>query len=131
MLNPFLILKVPLDATDEQVRVAYRTALQANPPEGDPVKFQEVQEAWKLLGDERSRWKCRLFQPYSAPEGPLAALTAYCQLPGGLQPLGPQPLREWLRACVASPSASVGPASAQAVSPFANRSAQPKKKKKR
>jgi hypothetical protein len=126
-MNPFLVLNLPATATDEQVRAAYRVAIQQNPPEGDAEKFQAVQEAWQQLQDERSRWKARLFPVAAHCDGPRAALLEYLQLPGRLQPLGQPVFQKWLQACAVPTAASTPPPR----SAFAGRSSQPKKKKKR
>ncbi len=125
-MNPFLILNVPLDATDDQVRKAYQTALQSCPPEGDPVRFQAVQEAWSQLRDERSRWKARLLPPPPATDGPMDALIALARLPGQRRPLGLPAFRQWLQACSAPPEKPAASSSAGA-----QQKSKPKNKRRR
>lgn len=58
MKNFYALLRVPRDATKEQIRSAYRQlALQTHPdqPGGDPARFREVREAYETLVDEARR----------------------------------------------------------------------------
>ena len=59
-MNPFLVLNLPLGATDADVRAAYQSLLRRFPPERRPEKFQIIQEAYQSLRTERERWNWRL-----------------------------------------------------------------------
>lgn len=61
MPDPFIVLGVPENADDAQVRAAYLEAVRRFPPERAPEMFQYVSEAHKALGDEVSRARVRLF----------------------------------------------------------------------
>ncbi len=101
-MNPFLVLNVPLEATDAQVRAAWQAGVQKYSPESDPDRFQAIQEAWQQLKDERARWKARTLLPVSDGAGPLDALVNFARLPGRFSPPGLPAFRSWLQACLAA-----------------------------
>jgi DnaJ domain len=107
-MNPYLVLNVPLDVTDDQVRRAYHAAVQECPPERDSARFQSVQEAYTHLKDERARWNWRLYCP-TRQLSPMGALLEYSRLPGRAKPLGEEAMNQWLEACLPSPSPSPKP----------------------
>lgn len=73
MPTHYEVLGVPEDASDEQVRHAYRTlAKEAHPDRsGDPARFQVVTEAYEVLSDpvRRATYDRRL-RPAAAPVRP-------------------------------------------------------------
>ena len=54
-MNPFGVLGVPHTADDAALKRAYFKKLREHPPETDPKKFQEVQEAFEILRDPARR----------------------------------------------------------------------------
>lgn len=58
MKNYYVILEVPTDASDEQIRSAYRKQVKALHPDHygeDSGPFKEVQEAYHVLSDPEQR----------------------------------------------------------------------------
>jgi curved DNA-binding protein CbpA len=103
MINPYLILNVPLTATDAQIRAAWQRAVQEHPPERDALRFQEVQEAWQALRDARARaaWAVR---PREAPAAsPADALLLYATRQKNMTPPGATAFRAFLQACSQPP----------------------------
>lgn len=98
-MNPFLVLDVPADAGDEDVRAAYRDLLRRFPPEREPERFQQIQDAYELLRTAEDRWRWRLLHLEDDPSGPLAALEAFARLPGRMRPPGAKAFRGLLRGC--------------------------------
>ena len=60
-MDPFFVLDLPLDATDEQVEQRYRELAARFPPDRRPGVFDEVSRAYQALRDARSRVATRLF----------------------------------------------------------------------
>lgn len=61
MRDPYLILKVSPDATDEAVQEAYLQAVRDCPPERDAQHFQAVRQAYETLRTEKLRLQYELF----------------------------------------------------------------------
>jgi len=98
MMNPFIVLDLPPDCTDEQVRAAYHKLLRQYPPESFPVEFQMIQESATALKTARDRWRCHLFHLPSGTESPLEVLHQFCRLPGRARPPGFPAFKSLLRA---------------------------------
>lgn len=102
-MNPFLVLNVPPDTTDEEVRAAYQRLVRRFPPEHCPEEFQLIQEAYQLLTTERKRWNWRItHEPTHALNDPLTALEHYAHLPDRAKPPGAQAFRTFLRHCASA-----------------------------
>lgn len=102
MNHPFLILEVPADATDEQVRAAYQVKLRRYPPEHHPEHFQMIQEAYQTLRTARDRRNWQLLHLEDSADGPLEKLEAFARFPGRMKPPGAGPFRSLLRSCAAA-----------------------------
>ena len=63
-MNPYLVLDLPLEAGDAEVRAAYQDLLRRYPPELRPEGFQLVQEAYEKLRTGRDRWQWRLLHVF-------------------------------------------------------------------
>ena len=61
MLDPYLILGVSRETTDDEVRKAYLIAIRNCPPEQDSVRFQRAQRAYDTIKTQRLRLKHGLF----------------------------------------------------------------------
>ena len=101
-MNPFLVLDVPLDVSDDGVRAAYQTLLRRHPPERSPERFQQIQEAYQKLRTVRDRWRWCLLHQYDGHDGPLEALAMFARLPGRMRPPGAPALRVFMRGCAAA-----------------------------
>ncbi len=98
-MNPFLVLDVPVDATDEQVRAAYQNLLRRYPPERRPGEFQTIQEAYQATRTAADRHHWLLFHLPTERIGPLEALENFARLPGRMKPPGAAAFRSFLRGC--------------------------------
>ena len=98
-MNPFLVLNLPLDCTDEQVRAAYHGLLRQHTPEQDPAGFQLLQEAYAALRTESDRWRWHLLNHDAPAESPLEALEAFSRLPGRARPPGAAAFQSLLNSC--------------------------------
>lgn len=100
-MNPFLVLHVPVTASDADIRRAYLSAVQECPPEKDAARFQAVQEAWRQIGEARARWATVLVPPPPPPgqDSHLQAARHYSRLPGKLKPVPAPVLRAWFTDC--------------------------------
>ncbi len=101
-MNPFLVLDVALDVSDDEVRAAYQRLVRRYPPERHPRQFQQIQEAYQMLRSERERWRwCLLNLPEETGRagGPLEVLADFAALPGRMRPPGAAALRTLLRGC--------------------------------
>lgn len=61
MFKSFLLLELPMDASDEQIRKRYLEFVKRYPPEKEPDKFHSITSAYEDIKDQRSRVKSRLF----------------------------------------------------------------------
>ncbi len=98
-MNPFLVLDVPVDATDEQVRSAYQILLRRYPPEHRPQEFQIIQEAYQATRTAADRLRWQLFHVQNSRSGPLETLENFAHLPGKMKPPGAAALRSFLHGC--------------------------------
>jgi DnaJ-class molecular chaperone len=103
-MNPFLVLDVPVTATDEVVRAAYQRLLRRFSPEHRPEEFQMIQEAYQALRTARDRWQWRLFHLPKERTGPLRAVETFARMPGRARPPGAAAFRAFLGACATSAS---------------------------
>ena len=101
-MNPFLVLDLPVDASDADVRAAYQRLLRKYPPEQRPEQFQQIQEAYGQLRTVRDRWRWRLLHLETDRIGPAAGLEEFARLPGRLRPPGAKPFRALLKSCAAA-----------------------------
>ena len=70
--NPRAILGVALNATDEEIRVAYLRKVKEHPPDRSPAEFERVRDAYEILRDPRRRALHMLLSV--DPEAPLVSL---------------------------------------------------------
>src|SRR5262249_837234 len=59
--NPFEILGVSPDATDDEIRAAYLARVRECPPDRSPEQFEKIRDAYEKLRDPRARIRHRLF----------------------------------------------------------------------
>lgn len=64
MLRSFIILDLPLDASDQEIRKKYLDLVKKFTPEKSPAQFQKVTDAYESVKDRRSRVKSRLFAAF-------------------------------------------------------------------
>jgi curved DNA-binding protein CbpA len=101
-MNPFLVLDLPLDTTDEQVRAAYQKLLRRYPPEQHPARFQIIQEAYEALRGARDRTNWQLLHLENSRAGLLEALESFARLPGRMKPPGAAAFRAFLHGCASA-----------------------------
>ncbi len=60
-MNPYEILKIPLDADDRIIKQAYLQQVKQYPPEREPEQFKCIKEAYDMIKDEYNRLNYHLF----------------------------------------------------------------------
>jgi curved DNA-binding protein CbpA len=70
--DPRLVLGVPLEAGDEEIRAAYLRKVKEYPPDRAPQEFEKVRDAYEALRDPRRRTSQLLLSV--DPKQPLASL---------------------------------------------------------
>jgi len=78
-IDPYQILGIEPESSDEEIRAAYLKKIREHPPEGDAEAFERVRDAYAELRDPRERTRKRLFG-----ENPLRPLTTLME---GRKPL--------------------------------------------
>lgn len=102
-MNPFLILDVTPNSTDEEVRAAYTRLLRKYPPEHFPEEFQMIQESAAKLRTGRDRWKTWFHPEPSDPQSPLESLQEFQKLPTRIRPPGFEAFKNLMReSCAAT-----------------------------
>jgi curved DNA-binding protein CbpA len=66
MKDPYRILDVTREATDDEIHQAYLAKVQAFPPDRHPVQFQAVRKAYETLKTQPLRLQHDLFDSESA-----------------------------------------------------------------
>jgi DnaJ-class molecular chaperone with C-terminal Zn finger domain len=61
MHSPYHVLNVSEQADDTSVKQAYLQQIKNHPPERDPQRFREIQQAYELIKDNESRLRHALF----------------------------------------------------------------------
>lgn len=61
MLDPYLILGVSENATDETIHQAYLQGIRRRPADRDPEGFQSVRSAYELIRTRKARLEYALF----------------------------------------------------------------------
>ncbi|MBD3242639.1 MAG: DnaJ domain-containing protein [Chitinivibrionales bacterium] len=98
-MDPYAVLGVPKGSDDATIRAAYLDAVRRCPPEHDARGFAEIQQAWEVLHDRRSRLRYALFSTEMPAQSPLDAVRM--QLRHGRRRTPPTlaELKEMLRRC--------------------------------
>jgi curved DNA-binding protein CbpA len=61
MDDPYEVLGLPCDSTDEQIRRRYLELVRQHPPDRDPERFAKVRAAYDRLRDPVVRLESQLF----------------------------------------------------------------------
>lgn len=61
MIDPYRVLGVDRQASDEAIRAAYLAAIRESPPERDSQRFERVRAAYEAVCDQRRRLAHELF----------------------------------------------------------------------
>ncbi len=62
MPDPYTLLGVPLEATDDAIRKRYLELVKQYPPEQQPEMFAKIREAYDALKDLEARTMYRLYE---------------------------------------------------------------------
>jgi curved DNA-binding protein CbpA len=108
-MNPFLVLDVPPEATDEQVRASYQKLLRRHPPEQHPERFQMIQEAYQALRTQRDRKGWWLFHMNESEPGVAETVEAFARIPGRTKPPGAAAFRSFMQSCGNTAMRSLNP----------------------
>lgn len=99
-MNPYLVLNVPMEANDEQIRQAYLDAIKSAPPDVNPEAFKLVSAAYERIKDEKKRNEFVLFDRTVPGAGPMDVFIRYAQLRRNIKPLPLEAMKELLRTCL-------------------------------
>jgi curved DNA-binding protein CbpA len=99
-MDPYLVLGVPPDANDRQIRQAYLDALKTASPDRDPKRFQAINAAYERIKDRASRHRFLLFDQTPPGESPLDVFQRAAPHLPMPKPLGFERMKDFLRACV-------------------------------
>ena len=75
MSDPFFILGVDENATDEEIKQRYLAMVRAYPPDREPARFQVYRAAYEALCNERKRLEIKLL---AANDAALTRLKIAC-----------------------------------------------------
>jgi curved DNA-binding protein CbpA len=98
-MNPYLVLNVAPDASDEAIRQAYLAAIKEAPPEIDPARFKVLTRAYGKIKDQTLRYRWELFDTEAPGDSPMEAFVAYARVCPRPAPLPFEAMKEYLRAC--------------------------------
>jgi curved DNA-binding protein CbpA len=101
-MNPYLVLGVATNASDQTIREAYLNGIKAATPESDPKRFQALNLAYEKIKDESNRLQYLLFDRDCPAESPLAALPMYARYRRQFDPVPFDKLKEFLRSQAAA-----------------------------
>ena len=73
MPDPYHVLGVTADASDEDIKQAYLEHVRRYPPERAPERFQAAREAFERVRTRRDRLRLKLLQPPGADIAELVA----------------------------------------------------------
>ena len=96
-MDPFEVLGVNKDTTDEQIRAAYLGLVRRYPPETHQRRFADISEAYETIKTEKLRLNYLLFSKDAHGSRPLDALVTQVRLDGRAQPPSFQNLMKKLR----------------------------------
>ncbi len=92
-MNPYEILGVPAEASEQEIRTAYLSKVKEFPPDQSPQEFETVRDAYEVLRDPRKRAQAMLLS--TAFTAPLVSLID--ARPANRAFAGPQLWREVLK----------------------------------
>jgi len=101
-MDPYLVLRIAPEASDEKVREAYLGLVRRYPPDLYPEMFQRISAAYEVLKDERSRLRFALFDAGTPGDSPFQAFLHYVAMSGKRTPPSYDVLKDFLRKCVKS-----------------------------
>jgi curved DNA-binding protein CbpA len=76
--DPFSILGVDENATDEEIKQRYLAMVRAYPPDREPARFQVYRAAYEALCNERKRLEIKLLAANAANDAALTRLKIAC-----------------------------------------------------
>jgi curved DNA-binding protein CbpA len=88
MTDPFAILGVDDDASDEEIKCRYLGLVRAYPPDREPQRFQAYRAAYEALRDHRKRLEVKLLCTNNAALARLKLRILSAGKPGGSRALG-------------------------------------------
>jgi curved DNA-binding protein CbpA len=96
-MNPYLVLGVSTNASDQTIREAYLNGIKEATPDSDPKRFQSLNLAYEKIKDESHRFQHLLFNCDCPAESPLGTLSSYARCRRQFDPLSFDSLKEFLR----------------------------------
>lgn len=101
-MNPYLVLGVPRDATDQTIRRTYLEAIKVATPESAPERFKALAEAYDRIKDETRRLHYEVSNTECPGDSPLDVLLCCARAGHRPPPLPFEAMRDFLRSCAKS-----------------------------
>ena len=98
-MSPYEILGVKGNADDAAIRSAYLALVRKYSPESHPDRFAKINEAYRILKDEKSRMAYYLFNSDPGMDSPFEALFVHISSDGHRDPPGFARMKTYLRQC--------------------------------
>jgi DnaJ-class molecular chaperone len=84
--NPYSVLGVGREATDEEIRKAWLAMVHRYPPETAPGKFRKIREAFETIETRSRRLRYYLFSTDCHSDNPIEALIGELERPAVRRP---------------------------------------------
>lgn len=98
-MNAYLVLGVPREATDQQIRQAYLEEIKVAPPELNPERFKIVAAAYESIKDEERRLQYELEPDHSNADSPLEQFLLFLRTAPPPKPLSFDKMKHFLHSC--------------------------------
>lgn len=98
-MNPYVVLGVSQNATDDEIRQAYLKEIRKSPPEHNPDRFKMLTWAYGMIKDKASRSQFYLFDDDPGGDSLVEALIRHVQCGPVPRPLDFESMKDFLRTC--------------------------------
>ncbi len=98
MSDPYTVLELSRDSTDEMIRRQYLTLIRTHSPERDPDRFADIRRAYETLRDPVARLRYLLFE--AGKDDSIRALIADAKAQTSRRRVSIQSLIDFGRQCV-------------------------------
>jgi len=96
-MNPYDILNVSYEATDNEIRKAYLELVRKFPPDTKPEQFKKIRESYSLIENETARLKYYLFNRNTYGSSPMEIFLDYFRTKCERKPLDFSSMKKYLK----------------------------------
>ena len=100
-MNPYDILDVTNEATDDEIRKAYLELVRKFPPDTCPEQFKKIREAYSFIENETARIKYYLFNKNTYGSSPMEIFLDYFRAKCERKPLDFPSMKKYLNSFIA------------------------------